>query len=292
MNNWIDGIPYEIAFWKGVYSNKKSINRLFRWSKYNDEISLANFDVKQFLSQQENPVIVDVGCGISYWNGNKLDGKPLNVCYLDPLAPFFNEIIDKKKLDLPKITFGFIEHLSVFLPEKVSLIIVQNALDHCNDPVKGILECVESLKIGAVLYLRHKPNEAEAENYRGFHQYNVSLENNEMVIWNKKVKINVNSTLMNFANVETSIYDGEIIAVVTKKQDLPKEFFDFKKDISDLYCQYIAVIQNFNQISYSFRYHWNFFKYRVIQLFIQRFSYKTKMKMKKIIRTLTSIIKK
>lgn len=53
MNNWINGIPYEIAFWKGVYSNKRSIVSLFNWSKYNKEIELTNFDVKLFLSQKE-----------------------------------------------------------------------------------------------------------------------------------------------------------------------------------------------------------------------------------------------
>ena len=274
MKNWVNGIPYEIAFWKGVFSNKKSRNKLFRWSKYNSEIELANFDVQQFLSQQENPIIVDAGCGMSFRSGNKLNGKELNVCYLDPLAPFYNEIIEKKKLDLPKITFGFIEYLSAFVPDKASLIIVQNALDHSNNPLKGILECIESLKIGAVLYLRHKPNEAEAENYRGFHQYNISLENNEMLIWNKEVKINVNATLMSFADVETSIFGDEIIAVITKKQDVPRELLNFKNDISDLCNQYISVIQDFNKASYSFLYHWNFFRFRVVQLFMQLFSYR------------------
>lgn len=155
MKNWVKGIPYEIAYWKGVYSNKKRIKSLFEWSKYNKEIDLYSFDVNKFLSQKENPIIVDAGCGMSFSNGDKLDGKQLNVFYIDPLAPFFNKIIEKKKLDLPKITFGFIEYLSAFLPNKVSLIIVQNALDHSLNPLKGILECIESLEIGGVLYLRH-----------------------------------------------------------------------------------------------------------------------------------------
>ena len=281
--NWVNGIPYEIAFWKGVYANKKSINKLFSWSKYNDEIKLANFDVQQFLSQRENPNIVDAGCGMSFCTGNKLNNKQLDICYIDPLAPFFNKIIEKKKLDLPKITFGFVEYLSAFVTDKASLIIVQNALDHSNNPLKGILECIESLEIGGVLYLRHKPNEAEAENYRGFHQYNVSLENNEMIIWNKETKTNINSFVMNFADTETSTYGGEIIAVITKKQNLPQELLDCKKDISDLCNQYIDVIQNFNKVTYSLLYHWNFFVFRAVQLFMQFFSWKTKIRVKKII---------
>ena len=284
MKNWINGIPHEIAFWEGVYSNKRRIESLFKWSKYNKEIELLNFDVKNFLSQKENPIIVDAGCGMSFSNGDKLDGKQLNVCYIDPLAPFFNKIIEKKKLELPKITFGFIEYLSAFVPNKVSLIIVQNALDHSKNPLKGILECIESLEIGGVLYLRHFRNEAETENYRGFHQYNIAVENDNMIIWNKEMKTNINSFLKDFATIKTSTYGNEVIAVITKKQELPNGLIDCKKDIADLSNQYIELIQNFNKVSYSFLYHWNFFKLRTMHLFAQRFSWKTRQRIKGIIK--------
>ena len=287
MKNWINGIPYEIAFWEGVYSNKKSIESLLRWSKYNKEIELTNFDVKQFLSQKKNQIVVDAGCGMGYCNGDKLDGKQLNVCYIDPLAPFYNTIIERKKLDLPKITFGFIEYLSAFISNKASLIIVQNALDHSKNPLKGILECIESLEIGGVLYLRHHKNEAETENYRGFHQYNISLDSGEMVIWNKEMKTNINSFVKDFADTEISICGNEVIAVVTKKQEVMSGLVDYKKDIADLSNQYIEVVQYLNKASYSFMYHCNLFKFRVIQLFMRLFSWKTRQKIKKLIKKLT-----
>ena len=287
MKNWISGIPYEIAFWEGVFSNKKRIEALFRWSKHNKEIELANFDVKQFLSQKENQTIVDAGCGMSYSNGDKLDGKQLNICYIDPLAPFYNKIIEKKKLDLPKITFGFIEYLSVFVPNKVSLIIVQNALDHSKNPTKGLLECIESLEIGGVLYLQHNENEAEAENYRGFHQYNISLDDDKLVIWNKNSKINVNDFIKDFADIETSTCGSHIIAVIRKKQEVTNGLIDYKKDTADLSNQYIEIIQNLNSASYSFMYHWNFFKFRAVHLFMQLFSFKNRQRTKKLIQRFT-----
>lgn len=291
MKNWVNGIPYEIAFWEGVYSNKKRIESLFNWSKYNKEIELTNFDVKQFLSQKENTTVVDAGCGMSFCNGDKLDGKQLNICYIDPLAPFFNKIIEKKKFDLPKITFGFIEYLSAFVPNKASLIIVQNALDHSKNPLKGILECIESLEIGGVLYLRHYRNEAETENYRGFHQYNISLENDDMIIWDKETKTNINSFLKDFTDTKTSTCGNEVIAVITKKQELTNGLIDYKEDMADLSNQYIELVQNLNLVSYLFSYHWNFLKLRIIQLFAQLFSWKTRQKMKKIIKKLALMTK-
>lgn len=287
MKNWVNGIPYEIAYWESLYSNKKRIESLFSWSKYNKEIELTNFDVKQFLSQKDNPTVVDAGCGMSFSNGNILNGKQINVFYIDPLSPFFNKIIEKKKFDLPKITFGFIEYLSTFLPNKVSLVIVQNALDHSKNPLKGILECIESLEIGGVLYLRHFRNEAETENYRGFHQFNISSENNDMIIWDKLTKTNINSFLQDFAETTTSTYGNEVIAVITKRKELPQGLIDCKKDIADLTNQYIDLVQNLNSLSYLISYHWNFFKLRIIQSFAQLFNWKTRQKIKKLIKKLT-----
>lgn len=287
MKNWVNGIPYEIAFWKGIYSNKKRIESLFRWSKYNKEIELVNFDVKKFLSQKENPTIVDAGCGMSFCNGDKLDGKQLDVCYIDPLAPFFNKIIEKKKLALPIITFGFIEYLSTFISNKVSLIIVQNALDHSRNPLKGILECIESLEIGGVLYLRHFRNEAETENYRGFHQYNFSIENDDMIIWDNETKTNINAFLKDFTIIKTSTYGNEVIAVITKMHELANGLIDSKKDVADLANQYIELIQYQNKVSNLFSYHWNFLKLRIIQLFAQLLSWKTRQKVKEIIKKIT-----
>ena len=288
MKNWVNGIPYEIAFWEGVYSNKKRIESLFRWSKYNKEIELVNFDVKEFLSQKENPIVVDAGCGMSFCNGDKLEGKQLNAIYIDPLAPFYNKIIEKKKLELPKITFGFIEYLSSFVPNKISLIIVQNALDHSKNPLKGILECVESLEIGGVLYLRHFRNEAETENYRGFHQYNISIENDDMIIWNKETKLNINSILKDFAVTKTSTNGNEIIAVITKKQALTNGLIDSKKDIEDLSNQYIEIIEDLHIVSNLLSYHGNFFKFRIMQLIAKLFSWEARQRIKGIIKKISS----
>jgi SAM-dependent methyltransferase len=287
MNNWINGIPYEIAFWKGVYSNKRSIKRLFNWSKYNKEIELANFDVRLFLSKKENPTVIDAGCGMSFSNGNKLDGKPLNVFYIDPLAPFFNKIIERKKLDLPKITFGFIEYLSAFIPDKASLIIVQNALDHSKNPLKGILECIECLEIGGVLYLKHFRNEAETENYRGFHQYNISTENDDIIIWNKETKTNINFFLKDFAETKTSIRGNEVIAVITKKKELTSGLIDTKSDMVNLSNEYMEIVQNLGRVSYTLSYQWDGFKFHMIQLFMQLFSWKIRQNLKSVIKKIT-----
>ncbi len=60
---------------------------------------------------RENPVLVDVGCALSYMFSNRIGGKEYNVVYLDPLAPFYNEILNDYSLDYPRINFGMGETL-------------------------------------------------------------------------------------------------------------------------------------------------------------------------------------
>lgn len=286
MKNWVDGIPYEIAFWEGVYYNKRRIKGISNWSKYDTEIELTNFDVRAFLSKKENPIVVDAGSGMSYFHGDKLNNKQLNVIYVDPLAPFFNKILDKNKVELPKITFGFVEYLSVFLPDKVSLVIVQNALDHSDNPLRGIWECIESLEIGGVLYLRHFKDEAETEKYCGFHQHNIRVENDELIIWNKESKHNINEYIKDFAEIQTSMHGNEVIAVITKIHELKPGIIDYKNDLAILSKQHIDAIHKFNQMPYVCSYHWKLFRYRLGQMIAQHFSWKTRQNIKKILNKL------
>ena len=138
--------------------------------------------------------------------GNIINGKSTDVTYVDPLAPFYNKILEKYKIDRPLITFGMIESLSAsFDKDSIDFIHVRNALDHCANPLQGIIQCLICLKIGGVLYFI---NEAEGEGYRGFHQFNISAENGQLILWSKNVRINVSDYCKEFATVETSITDA------------------------------------------------------------------------------------
>ena len=178
ISKWLRGIAYEIAFWNNVYRWKWTFQGMMNWSHYGKAIDLELFDANAFLAPLDNAQLLDVGCGMSYVTGNHVkEGdtlRPIPLHYVDALAPYFNKILKKRKKDLPAIEFGMVEYLSAFYsPGSVDMVIIQNALDHSAQPVKGILESLHVLKEGGVLYLNHHPNEAETEHYKGFHQYNI-----------------------------------------------------------------------------------------------------------------------
>ena len=224
---WISGIPYEVAFWRSYYRNRSSRKALISWSQYGKECELDHFDVSSFVEglDMDDPVIVDVGCALSYMFSNKIGGKQRNVTYLDPLAPYYNKILDDYSLPYPRIKFGMGETLCLhFKKESVSLMHIRNALDHSVRPMMVVWQALICLHVGGVLYLNHKPNEAEHEAYLGFHQYNVDCQDGRLVIWNRQESIDVEQELSGYADVKVSVTEsGRIVGVITKKSDIPDD---------------------------------------------------------------------
>lgn len=286
---WISGIPYEIAFWNNVYRWNKTFKGMMGWSHFGSVINLEAFDANTFLKQKNKPIVLDIGCGMSYATGNMIKthdkSMSLDVRYVDPLAPYFNKILKRQKRNLPKIDFGVMEYLSIFYPDNnIDLAIIQNALDHSSNPIKGIYEAINTLCIGGVLYLNHHPNEAETENYKGFHQYNIINEDDRLIIWNKKNKWNVNKLIKDFADIKVHRSDnGNIIAVITKTATVPVKLISNIKGNRDAIINLLfnkIITEPNKKVTLKIKYMF----FNTIQFFIQALSWETKMKLKKIIK--------
>lgn len=254
---WLEGIPYEVAFWQSYYSNKKRRKDLFSWSMYGKSCELDHFDIDSYIrSLDSNPKIIDVGCALSYMFGNIINNIPHDIIYIDPLSVFYNRILDKYKIDRPRIKFGLLESLSILYDNNsIDFIHIRNALDHSQDPFYGIIQCLLVLKKGGVLYLNHFRNEGENEGYRGFHQNNLDIKNNEFIIWNKDKVINVTNEIKSFAKVETSITrQGRLVTVITKTNDVPSTFYDSKKDSQLIVDKLIETIIFYYKFPNSFKF--------------------------------------
>ncbi|MCH5215572.1 MAG: hypothetical protein J1F10_01420 [Muribaculaceae bacterium] len=257
---WLSGIPYEVAFWRSYYRNKKSRDRLMGWSQYKQECQLDKFDIASYICSLDHvPVIADVGCALSYIFGNTFGGKEYPVIYVDPLASFYNKILDDCSLDFPRITFGMGETLSLhFAKNSVSFFHMRNALDHSVCPIMIIWQALICLRQGGVLYLNHKPNEAEHEGYIGFHQYNIDCNDGKLIIWNRNESIDVGNILSGYAEVEASVTDeGRIVGIIRKKAELPENHeavIESNKYAAGMLQTTIAYFHSFeNSLSYQWR---------------------------------------
>ncbi len=287
---WMKGISYEIAFWNNVYRWKHTFQGMMHWSHYGSEIQLEAFDANQFLISKNSPLVLDVGCGMSYATGNFINKEhqlvTLDIRYIDPLAPYFNRILKRHHKDLPAITFGMMEYLSAFYPQNhVDLIIIQNALDHSANPTKGIIEALNCLKVGGILYLNHHPNEAEKEHYKGFHQYNITHKEGQLVIWNKATHWNISQLLEKFAETTVSVCDnGHVVAVIRKTDDVPTEALTDHQDKREMAEQLITMSQYQRQIGYAVRCKLEYWLFNTIQFFAQALPWSLKMSLKKLIK--------
>lgn len=271
---WLKGIPYEIAFWSSYYSSTKRRKELFSWSEYGKPCRLDCFDVQSFMTAVDHPdpLMIDLGCALSYAVGNIFPSRPdVRVEYVDPLAPFYNRILDRHNIDRPHIRFGMLEGISGFYPEgSVDLIHVRNALDHSAEPMAGIIQAVSCLRIGGVLYLNHFRNEAANEGYRGFHQWNITIEGDRLILWNQDSRIDVADRLGDSASVETSVSDdGRMVAVVRKLKDdtSSKEEREATLRATEMMMDAVVYFHYFpNSLRYQLSRLWTFTGHTLIKL--------------------------
>jgi SAM-dependent methyltransferase len=174
----LHGIYHELAFWQQFVKTDRFLQG---WVKKVKTPEL-NQEVADFILSVPNQKVLDVGSGVcSILNGL------VNVTPCDPLG------------DLYKLVFDFERHKLVApLPypaeeltykNEFDIVHISNALDHTQEPRKA-LECLlQAVRPGGYLIVQGFFNEATHENWQGFHQWDISLDDHGcMVILGKKSK--------------------------------------------------------------------------------------------------------
>ena len=250
------------------------------------ECELENFDVSSYISSlNEDVLIVDVGCALNYMLSNIYNGQTYNVVYLDPLADFYNRILEKYSPSYPRITFGMGEVLSLlFARNSVSFYHIRNALDHSVSPMAIIWQAMVTLRRGGILYLNHKPNEAVHEGYIGFHQYNIDCVDSRLIIWNKEERIDVAEVLGEYASVTPTVTEeGRIVAVIEKKADIPADHPIIGESSAYATNMLRTTISFFNSAPRSFSYQFKRLFFTVGHTFLRNFSWHTVQKIKRMV---------
>lgn len=145
---------------------------------------------------KDGGTLLDIGCGVVSRYGARLpDGGRVHAVAVDPLAYAYNRINARYALGNAKtVAFGMFEFMAVFFQKDYAdVILIENALDHCIDPLKSLIECLQVLKTGGLLRLYHHRAEAVYEGCLGLHKWNIDYnDDNEFIIWNENNYVNVN----------------------------------------------------------------------------------------------------
>ncbi|MBS1112309.1 MAG: hypothetical protein H6Q92_71 [Nitrospirae bacterium] len=202
---WHNGTKHELDFWtdwfhtQGLDWKSDFLNRL------NPQLPFQDYLV-QYLPKTLRCSILDVGAGPLTMLGKVLSGCELTIVAVDPLANEYDALLKRHGIaPIVRTQYCEAERLSEkFLTESFDLIHVQNALDHSYDPLEGIMQMIRVLKRNCFIFMAHLSNEAEKENYTGFHQWNFLREGSKFIIWNKEDRIDVNEALKEKAEVSVS----------------------------------------------------------------------------------------
>ena len=182
---WQEGLPKEVAFWETWLEGrtKYAEDRAFRLSSNRPFPWWAKPLVPAHLDSIR---VLDVGAGPVTALGDYWDDKEITIVPVDPLAESYAELLARYAITLPTPTiYGLGEELvEQFGEESFHFAYACNCLDHSMDPVECYRQMMGVLKPGCSLVTFHEANEAERQNYEGLHQWNFSVKESRLVVWN------------------------------------------------------------------------------------------------------------
>lgn len=215
---WQNAKGSEVNFWI-QFIVKNHNEEFFVNNQLNPNLPFQE-ELKKYVKAGNQAKILDVGSGPFTLLGRIWDGIKLDITAIDPLADEYNKIFSKLKINVPvKPRKGNVENISELFPENYfDFIYMSNSLDHSYNPLEGLRQLIKVVKQNSIIYLSHWINEAEHNNYYGFHQWNLCFEDNNFIIWTPREKFIVNEEFKDIVEIEIQEQENlRIFNVVLKK---------------------------------------------------------------------------
>lgn len=173
----LSAIYHELNFWKGFVKTE----RFLKGWVGNGKTPELNQEVADFILSVPHENVLDVGSGVvSILNGL------VPVDSFDPLGELYQFVFDYKSHGLKHPIAVLAEE--IYINELYDIVHISNALDHTQDPFTAYNRLMDAVKPGGYLIVQGFENEATAENWQGFHQWNISVVANSLKITGKETE--------------------------------------------------------------------------------------------------------
>lgn len=188
--------------------------------RLNPETPLAQ-DHRELIDHlpQDEIRILDVGAGPLTVIGKRHPSKRLAITAVDVLAEKYAALLARQHIQ-PVIRTSFAEAESLtnwFAEDSFDLVNARNCLDHSVDPFKAIGQILLVTRPGCFACLDHVENEGEKQRYRGLHQWNFTVIEDEFVIRGHNLEFNVSRQLADRGEFQCSVRDGWLRVRIRKK---------------------------------------------------------------------------
>ena len=215
---WNQNLAEELEFWRRWLTEeefkKYRIPRLHNQS-FNIPADLITVPKGATIN------ILDVGSGPLGKIGTIHPDYTINICLADPLADEYNKLlVDLGMPDRACIIRASGEALlDVFLENSFDIVYSANALDHAYDPLLCIKNMLKVCKPGGWILIISLESEGERRHYAGLHQWNFTLVNDKVKLWNRDESIFIHEQLDRAKQfIAYSINDDNLPTLVLKIQ--------------------------------------------------------------------------
>jgi SAM-dependent methyltransferase len=194
------GAHHELSFWRQFvqtdhFKNEWAADKICS-ELTNDQPEVVGA-IKQVLATNPDAKFLDIGSGVISILQGLVPTNNLVVTDLlgDEYAKFYSYEGQTRPLSIG------IEDLS--FDNQFDVAHVRNAIDHCQDPKRGFENMVRSVRKGGLVIVHGFANEAIHENWKGFHQWNMTCNKLGLFITGKKGNIVLNTTA--YENLELKL---------------------------------------------------------------------------------------
>ena len=206
--NWEKGISSELEFWDTwLATGGEPWPHDFQYRCRPD--AQLEQRIRQALTDKVSATVraLDVGAGPLTALGKQWVGHTVQITAVDPLADEYDQLLQKHQMTpLVRTQRGFAERLvEQFGQGQFDLVHARNCIDHSYDPCSAIQQMVAVTKPGGLVYMFHGINEAQIQDYYGFHQWNLFCKEGDLYVGNLRQEINMSKLLKPVAEVECEI---------------------------------------------------------------------------------------
>ncbi|MBP7554803.1 MAG: hypothetical protein KA821_00965 [Chitinophagaceae bacterium] len=219
-HQWKHCLEIEEKFWK-EWIRTRGLDWKDDFEKRVDPYFTSDILIADLIDKSvSHPRVLDVGSGpLSIFPKVLYDGRPVELYAIDALAGIYNrELTINGIAPLVKTMEGYAETLEdIYNAEQFDLIYVRNSLDHTCNPFLSIESMIHILKPQSRIFMAHRKNLGKLENYMGAALWNITEDNNNLIVWGKGRSVNLTIELETYAYVKTIGGDIWIDTVITKK---------------------------------------------------------------------------
>lgn len=196
---WSESLDDELLFWRRWLTEEEfKVDRDYR-------LNLTGLGIPEALfadAQSDELNILDVGSGPLSTLGTNNPSRKVNLILADPLGNAYNELLTELGFSgYANIVDVCAEDLlSKFSENSFDVVHSANALDHAHDPLLCLQNMLSLCKPGGWVYVVSVENEGERQSYSGLHQWNFTLTDDDVRLWNKTHSLLLRSCLKGFSS--------------------------------------------------------------------------------------------